>query len=198
VRVARRQGEGLGLVARDGLTAARTGSPPRPCPCDYRKRSSALEQNARVGNARISVARRGSLRAGLVARPTTSGSGRRRRWLLAAQRSAAHLHLASLASANTSNACSDYKPRTTLEKRRVAEALQGLPALERALSSGSAVRELTRVALQETEHEWLEFAHGKMLPQLEQVLAGKRLGDSPGPPGPFELVSLPDTLQGAT
>jgi len=68
----------------------------------------------------------------------------------------------------------------------VAEALAGLPALERALSSGeiswSAVRELTRVAAPETEHEWLAFARGKTLRQLEQVLAGKRSGDTPTSP----------------
>src|SRR6185436_6431261 len=66
---------------------------------------------------------------------------------------------------------------------------ESLPRLERALSSGelswSAARELTRVALRETEHEWLEFAHGKTLRQLEQVLAGKQPGDAPGsPPDP--------------
>src|SRR6185436_5747605 len=66
---------------------------------------------------------------------------------------------------------------------------ESLPRLERALSSGelswSAARELTRVALCETEHEWLEFAHGKTLRQLEQALAGKQPGDAPGsPPDP--------------
>ena len=68
----------------------------------------------------------------------------------------------------------------------MAEALASLPALERALSSGeiswSAVRELTRVAVRETEHEWLELARDKTLRQLEQMLAGKRSGDTPASP----------------
>jgi hypothetical protein len=72
------------------------------------------------------------------------------------------------------------------EELRVAEALAGLPTLERALASGeiswSAVRELTRVAVRETEHEWLEFVQGKTLRQLEQVLAGTRSGDTPASP----------------
>jgi hypothetical protein len=80
----------------------------------------------------------------------------------------------------------EYVPRSLQEKVRVAEALAGLPALERALSTGeiswSAVRELTRVAVRETEHEWLEFVRGKTLRQLEQVLAGKRSGDTPASP----------------
>ena len=68
----------------------------------------------------------------------------------------------------------------------MAETLEGLPACAQALSTGeiswSAVRELTRVAVRETEHEWLEFARGKTLRQLEQVLAAKRSGDTPASP----------------
>ena len=79
-----------------------------------------------------------------------------------------------------------YKPRTTLEKLRVAEALESLPLLERALSSGelswSAARELTRVALRETEHEWLKFAPGKTLRQLEQALAASSRVTHPAHP----------------
>jgi len=105
-------------------------------------------------------------------------------WLLAAQRSAVHVHLGYGAFGEYVERMFGYKPRTTLEKLRVAEALESLPLLERALSSGelswSAARELTRVALRETEHEWLEFAHGKTLRQLEQALAGKQPGDAPG------------------
>jgi hypothetical protein len=61
--------------------------------------------------------------------------------------------------------------------------LEALPALARALSTGelnwSAVRELTRVAVQQNELEWLEFARGKTLRQLEDVIAGKHWGDRP-------------------
>jgi hypothetical protein len=71
----------------------------------------------------------------------------------------------------------------------VAEALEALPKLDHALASGelnwSAVRELTRAAVRETEHEWLEFARGKTVRRLEQVLGGKQLGDTPSsPPDP--------------
>ena len=58
-----------------------------------------------------------------------------------------------------------YAPRLTLEKVRVAEALERLPALADALRIGNAswlsLRELTRVATSETEREWLEAARGK-------------------------------------
>lgn len=48
--------------------------------------------------------------------------------------------------------------------------------------SWSAVRELTRVAVGETEHEWLEVARGKSLRQLEELVTGKHLGDDPASP----------------
>ncbi len=40
-------------------------------------------------------------------------------------------------------------------------------------------RELTRVALAETEAEWLEVARGKTVHQLEALVAGKNPGDTP-------------------
>jgi hypothetical protein len=79
-----------------------------------------------------------------------------------------------------------YKPRTTQEKLRVAEALEGLPELARALDTGKlgwcAVRELTRVALPDTEGAWLAAAQGKTIRQLEELVATKSLGDAPEPP----------------
>jgi len=99
------------------------------------------------------------------------------RWLLEALRSAAHLHLGFGSFNEYVERCFGYKPRSTQEKLRVAEALEDLPALARALAEGSlhwsAVRELTRVAAPGTEHEWLEAADGKSLRQLEELVAGK-------------------------
>jgi hypothetical protein len=76
-----------------------------------------------------------------------------------------------------------YTPRSILEKLRVAEALEQLPASPAALEQGrigwSALRELTRVAVQETEDVWLKAARGKTVRQLEELIAGKRPGDAP-------------------
>jgi hypothetical protein len=76
-----------------------------------------------------------------------------------------------------------YTRRTVQEKLRVAEALEELPRLARALDAGSlswsAARELSRVAVADTEQEWLEVARGKTLRQLEELVAGKRLRDEP-------------------
>ncbi|MEO8180856.1 MAG: hypothetical protein ABI895_18645 [Deltaproteobacteria bacterium] len=121
-----------------------------------------------------------------LARERAAADAEEGRWLLAAQRAAVHVHLGFGSFGEYVERMFGYKPRSMQEKLRVAEALEGLPALERALSSGevswSAVRELTRVALSETEHEWLELARGKTLRQLEQVLAGKHSGDAPASP----------------
>src|SRR6185436_10085142 len=121
-----------------------------------------------------------------LARERAAADAEEGRWLLAAQRAAVHVHLSFGSFGEYVERMFGYKPRSMQEKLRVAEALEALPALERALSSGeigwSAVRELTRVAVSETEHEWLEFARGKTLRQLEQVLAGKEPGALPGSP----------------
>src|SRR5690349_21257694 len=41
------------------------------------------------------------------------------------------------------------------------------------------MRELTRVAVRETEDAWLQAARGKTVRQLEHLVAGKRPGDPP-------------------
>jgi hypothetical protein len=101
-------------------------------------------------------------------------------------RAAAHVHLGFASFSEYVERCFGYKPRSTQEKLRVAEALEELPALARALEQGrlhwSAVRELTRVAAPETEREWLEVADGKSVRQLEELVAGKSPGDTPSSP----------------
>ncbi len=66
------------------------------------------------------------------------------------------------------------------------EALEGLPVVSRALEAGdfnwSCARELSRVAVAETEREWLEVARGKTVHQVEALVAGKAPGDKPSSP----------------
>ncbi len=105
------------------------------------------------------------------------------RWLLAALRSAAHVHMGFGSFGEYIERLFGYKLRSTQEKLRVAEALEALPAMARELEAGalswSAVRELTRVAVAETEREWLDVAYGKTVRQLEDLVAGKSPGDDP-------------------
>ncbi len=79
-----------------------------------------------------------------------------------------------------------YAPRTAKDRLRVARALGALPRLSAALASGelaySAVRELTRVAIGETEAEWLDRARGRNLREVEELVADHRLGDRPDDP----------------
>jgi hypothetical protein len=86
-----------------------------------------------------------------LARQRAAADAEEGRWLLAALRSAAHVHLGFGSFNEYIERLFGYKPRSTQEKLRVAEALEGLPALHQALESGSlswsAVRELTRVAV---------------------------------------------------
>src|SRR5678815_3088593 len=52
-----------------------------------------------------------------------------------------------------------YSPQVGIERLRIAQALATLPQIEARLTDGglsySAVRELTRVATADTEHDWL-------------------------------------------
>jgi len=105
------------------------------------------------------------------------------RWLLVALRTAAHVHLGFGTFGEYVERLFGYKPRSTQEKLRVAEALEELPATAAELESGalswSAVRELTRVAIGETEQSWIEAARGKTVHQLEALVAGKERGATP-------------------
>ncbi len=111
------------------------------------------------------------------------------RWLLCALRSAAHVHLGFGSFGEYIERLFGYQRRSTQEKLRVAEALEALPAMAHSLESGSlswsAVRELTRVAVAETEERWLEVASGKTVRQLERLVEGKRPGDEPGASRPL-------------
>jgi len=118
-----------------------------------------------------------------LARERAAADAEEGRWLLAARRSAVHVHLGFGSFSEYIERLFGYRPRSTQEKLRVAEALEELPLHARALAQGelnwSAVRELTRVAVPETEQQWLELARGKTLRQLEELLAGRRAGDEP-------------------
>src|SRR5438105_4397995 len=118
-----------------------------------------------------------------LARERAAADAEEGRWLLAALRSAAHVHLGFGSFGEYVERLFGYKPRSTQEKLRVAEALEELPAVAEALETGklnwSAARELTRVAVAETEDDWLNVACGKTVHQVEALVASKRPGDRP-------------------
>ncbi|MBN1605834.1 MAG: hypothetical protein JW940_04335 [Polyangiaceae bacterium] len=105
-------------------------------------------------------------------------------WLLRALRARVHVELGYGSFAEYVERMFGYEPRWTHEKLRVAQALEQMPELRRALSGGelswSAVRELTRVATAETQAAWIEAAQGKTLRELERQVSGRRPGDRPG------------------
>lgn len=76
-----------------------------------------------------------------------------------------------------------YAPRLTHDKLRVAEALEELPELAKALREGvaswSCVRELSRVATHETERAWLQVARGRTVREVERRVSGHRRGSLP-------------------
>jgi len=76
-----------------------------------------------------------------------------------------------------------YAPHTAAERLRVARVIAELPLITEALENGelahSAVRELSRVAIPDTEAEWLEAARGKSLREIEAMVSGRKPGHRP-------------------
>jgi hypothetical protein len=108
------------------------------------------------------------------------------RSLLAALRFGTHLKLGFGSFIEYVERLFGYRPRLTQEKLRVAEALEELPELERALKDGelcwSAVRELSRVATLTTEQVWIEAARARSVRDVEKLVSGRKPGDRPSDP----------------
>ncbi len=77
--------------------------------------------------------------------------------------------------------------RQTEERLRVGRNLARLPAMDQAFGEGeitwSKVRELSRIATSETEHDWLTWSQGRTSRQVEHAVATRRPGDRPSDPG---------------
>lgn len=106
--------------------------------------------------------------------------------LLEAHRAAVHVYLGYASFEQYIDFLLGHSPRMTSERLRVARCLRELPKLARALREGelnwSGARELTRVAVAETESEWLAAARGKTIRQVEELVSGYLPGDSPRDP----------------
>jgi hypothetical protein len=114
------------------------------------------------------------------------------------QRSARRLTSTWASAASRSTSSGRWVTRlATQEKLRVAEALEQLPLIAGALEQGSlhwsCARELTRVAIPETEEEWLDASRGKTrLLRRAPALGTHRERDLVA--GPCRTASLPARL----
>jgi hypothetical protein len=92
-----------------------------------------------------------------------------------------------------------YTPGVASERVRVAEALDAMPALERALASNelsySAVRAITRIATRKTERAWLAACRGKTVKEIEELLAEREPGDRPESPRKPDLRLKDKTIK---
>src|SRR5687768_16848283 len=104
-------------------------------------------------------------------------------WLLRAFRAATHLYFGYASFAEYIERLFGLRRRATEEKLRVASALEALPELAEALRSGklnwSVVRELTRVAVPETEREWILSVCRKTAREVERMVSGLAPGSRP-------------------
>ena len=86
-----------------------------------------------------------------------------------------------------------YSPRAALDRLRVAKAIEELPLIAGALTTGelsfSAVREITRVATPDTEQAWISATETRNLRQVEELVSGHKPGDAPDDPPDPKLVT---------
>ncbi|HJL20181.1 MAG TPA: hypothetical protein RMH99_31230, partial [Sandaracinaceae bacterium LLY-WYZ-13_1] len=80
-----------------------------------------------------------------------------------------------------------FTGRATEERLRTAGALEHLPGLSAAFEAGevlySVVREVTRVAVSDTEADWLRAVEGKKAAEVARMVSGRERGDRPSDPG---------------
>jgi len=78
------------------------------------------------------------------------------------------------------------RPATTRRYLVVGRALRELPEIRRAIGEGrlfwSQVRELVRVAVPETEHEWIEWARNRSAREITAQVRIRRKGERPTDP----------------
>jgi hypothetical protein len=119
-----------------------------------------------------------------LAKERATLDGREAIWLLRAHRARAHWHLGHGSFTEYIERTLGYGPRTTYDRLRTAEVLEHLPQIRQALNDGdlhwTAVRELARVAVAETEADWLAAARDRTVREIEQMVSGRMRGDRPG------------------
>lgn len=115
--------------------------------------------------------------------PATRRGPGQQRWLFLGATSQLACYVGYASFAEYIERLFGYRPRWTEEQIRIAEALDGLPAIAQALRDGaitwSVVRELPRVASAENETEWLEVARGRTCRSVEELVARHAPGDRP-------------------
>jgi len=107
-------------------------------------------------------------------------------WLLIARREQVHVPLGFGSFLEYMERTLGYRPRTAIERLRVADELEKLPMTRELLARGgisySAVREMSRVAEPHTERAWLDVVVNKTMREVEAAVAGRKKGDLPSDP----------------
>src|SRR5688572_29761153 len=131
------------------------------------RKAYAVDQDADGARAHEELTRIASVRCGLDFEEA--------QWIMVALRTEIYVQLGFASFLEYLERVLGYAPRAARERLRVAEALEDLPELGRALREGvlhwSAVRELTRVAIKETELAWIEAARGQSSRDIERMVS---------------------------
>jgi hypothetical protein len=121
-----------------------------------------------------------------LGRELSSHDSKLGRWLLEGFRVGVHRLYGYGSFREYSERVFGFSGRSTEERLRTAGVLEELPLLAEAFEGGSmpfsVVREVTRVAVAETEKEWLEATQGRTAREVERMVANRNQGDLPTDP----------------
>ena len=110
--------------------------------------------------------------------------------LLAAARSDVHRALGFATAVQYGASVTSMSLRQVRERLRVGKALESLPTLARSFASGALsyakVRELTRVATEDTEETWVKEAKLLTAGAVQELCSGRVAGDVPSSPAKEE------------
>lgn len=119
-------------------------------------------------------------------------------WLARAERADLHRQLGMASMLEYVERVLGHGPKAGRDRLRVARKLEQLPRMAAALDAGvlafTAVRELSRFVVPETEEEWLDATRGKCLRDIEGMSSGRQPGDRPDDPVEPDLRTRPISL----
>jgi hypothetical protein len=110
-------------------------------------------------------------------------------WLVRARRAEVHRHRGFSTFLEYMERVLGYGPRVAMDRLRVAAAVESIPAMRAAMADGmpfSALRELVRVVTPKTAVAWVDAVRGKVLREIERMVAGRREGELPTDAPPLE------------
>ncbi len=121
-----------------------------------------------------------------IARRRSALDAEEARWLRDAMRCEVWKKLGMVSALDYCERVLHYTPKVARDRLRVARALANLPKIEAAFAAGDLsythVRELSRIAIADTDEVWCAAATGCTVAEVQRQVANREVGDRPTDP----------------